>query len=75
MFKINDKADLVINLAAESHVDKSFNNSIIFSKSNELGTHTLMEACKQIMLKKLFMLVLMRFMEKILISHLKKKID
>lgn len=39
--------DLVINLAAESHVDKSFNNSIIFSRSNELGTHTLMEACKQ----------------------------
>jgi UDP-glucose 4,6-dehydratase len=40
-------ADLVINLAAESHVDNSFNNSIIFSRSNELGTHTLMEACKQ----------------------------
>ena len=39
--------DLVINLAAESHVDNSFNNSIIFSKSNTLGTHTLMEACKQ----------------------------
>lgn len=39
--------DLVINLAAESHVDNSFNNSIIFSRSNELGTHTLMEACKQ----------------------------
>ena len=38
--------DLVINLAAESHVDNSFNNSIIFSKSNTLGTHTLMEACK-----------------------------
>ena len=39
--------DLVINLAAESHVDNSFNNSIIFSKSNTLGTHTLMEACKR----------------------------
>ena len=39
--------DLVINLAAESHVDNSFNNSIIFSRSNALGTHTLMEACKQ----------------------------
>ena len=45
--------DLVINLAAESHVDNSFNNSIIFSRSNELGTHTLMEACKQNNVKKI----------------------
>lgn len=46
-------ADLVIHLAAESHVDNSFSNSIIFSKSNELGTHTLMEACKQNKVKKI----------------------
>lgn len=45
--------DLVINLAAESHVDNSFNNSIIFSRSNALGTHTLMEACKQNKVKKI----------------------
>ncbi len=45
--------DLVIHLAAESHVDNSFNNSILFSKSNELGTHTLMEACKQNKIKKI----------------------
>ena len=45
--------DLVINLAVESHVDNSFNNSIIFSRSNELGTHTLMEACKQNNVKKI----------------------
>ena len=45
--------DLVINLAAESHVDNSFNNSIIFSRSNALGTHTLMEACKQNNVKKI----------------------
>ena len=45
--------DLVINLAAESHVDNSFSNSIIFSKSNELGTHTLMEACRQNQVKKI----------------------
>jgi len=51
--KVTNNADLVINLAAESHVDKSFNNSIIFSKSNELGTHTLMEACKQNNVKKI----------------------
>ena len=45
--KATTDMDLVINLAAESHVDNSFNNSIIFSKSNTLGTHTLMEACKR----------------------------
>ena len=45
--KNTENKDLVINLAAESHVDNSFNNSIIFTKSNTLGTHTLMEACKQ----------------------------
>jgi len=45
--------DLVIHLAAESHVDNSFTNSIIFSRSNELGTHTLMEACKQNKVKKI----------------------
>ncbi|WP_319380100.1 GDP-mannose 4,6-dehydratase [Thiomicrorhabdus sp.] len=42
-----ENADLVLNLAAESHVDNSFNNSIIFTTSNTLGTHTLMEACKR----------------------------
>ena len=45
--------DLVINLAAESHVDNSFDNSIIFSRSNELGTHTLMEACRQNSVRKI----------------------
>jgi len=45
--KATKDIDLVINLAAESHVDNSFDNSIIFSKSNTLGTHTLMEACKR----------------------------
>ena len=40
-------ADLVLNLAAESHVDNSFNNSLVFTESNTLGTHTLMEACKR----------------------------
>ncbi len=39
--------DLVIHAAAESHVDRSFQNSIIFTRSNALGTHTLMEACRE----------------------------
>jgi UDP-glucose 4,6-dehydratase len=43
--KVTKNTDLVINLAAESHVDNSFGNSLIFTKSNTLGTHTLIEAC------------------------------
>lgn len=39
-------ADLVIHAAAESHVDNSFGNSLPFSQTNVLGTHTLMEACR-----------------------------
>lgn len=39
-------ADLVIHAAAESHVDNSFGNSMEFSKTNVLGTHCLMEACR-----------------------------
>lgn len=39
-------ADLVLHLAAESHVDNSFGNSIQFTLTNTLGTHTLLEACK-----------------------------
>jgi len=38
--------DLVINMAAESHVSRSFDNSLLFTRSNVLGTHTLIEACK-----------------------------
>lgn len=38
--------DTVINFAAQSHVDNSFNNSLIFTNDNILGTHTLLEACR-----------------------------
>jgi len=40
------KTDLLINAAAESHVDNSFGNSKIFSKTNIIGTHTLLEASR-----------------------------
>ena len=39
--------DLVINVAAESHVDNSFGNSLLFTKTNTLGTHYLLEACRK----------------------------
>ena len=36
----------VIHFAAESHVDNSFYSSLIFTKTNALGTHTLLEVCR-----------------------------
>ena len=45
--RVTKGADLVIHLAAESHVDNSFGNSMVFTKSNTLGTHAVMEACKR----------------------------
>ena len=38
--------DCVIHLAAESHVDNSIGNSLIFSMSNTYGTHVLLEASR-----------------------------
>lgn len=43
---VTTNADLVLHLAAESHVDNSFGNSLNFTRSNALGTHTLLEACR-----------------------------
>lgn len=39
--------DTVIHFAAQSHVDNSFGNSISFTHDNVLGTHTLLEACRE----------------------------
>lgn len=38
--------DTIIHFAAESHVDNSFGNSLEFTISNILGTHTLLECSK-----------------------------
>lgn len=38
--------DFVIHMAAESHVDNSFGNSLLFTHSNVLGTHALLEAAR-----------------------------
>ena len=40
------KIDTIIHMAAQSHVDNSFGNSIQFTKDNVLGTHTLLECCR-----------------------------
>ena len=40
-----EKPDIVINFAAESHVDRSIENPDILLKTNIMGTATLMDAC------------------------------
>ena len=40
-----EKPDMIVNFAAESHVDRSINNPGIFSETNILGTDVLMDAC------------------------------
>jgi dTDP-glucose 4,6-dehydratase len=39
--------NIVIHFAAQTHVDNSFGNSINFSIDNMIGTHTLLECCKE----------------------------
>ncbi|MBQ8546294.1 MAG: dTDP-glucose 4,6-dehydratase [Clostridia bacterium] len=40
-----EKPNIVVNLAAESHVDRSIDNPEVFLKTNILGTQVLMDAC------------------------------
>jgi dTDP-glucose 4,6-dehydratase len=35
--------ELIVHLAAQTHVDRSFHNSTVFTKTNVLGTHHLLE--------------------------------
>jgi len=46
LFKSIPTKSYVIHFAAESHVDNSFSTSLIFTKTNSLGTHTLLEVCR-----------------------------
>lgn len=41
----DEKPDVVINFAAESHVDRSIENPEVFLKTNIIGTQILMDAC------------------------------
>lgn len=42
-----ERPTLLVHLAAETHVDQSFGNSLKFTKTNVVGTHTLLECCRQ----------------------------
>ncbi len=43
----NYEIEYVINFAAQSHVQNSFNNSLQFTEDNIVGTHTLLECCRK----------------------------
>lgn len=40
--------DSVVHFAAESHVDNSIKTPFVFTQTNVIGTHTLLEAAKQV---------------------------
>ncbi len=46
------KPDMVVNFAAESHVDRSIENPEIFLKTNILGTQVMMDACRKYGIKR-----------------------
>ncbi len=41
-----EKPDIVVNFAAESHVDRSIDDPGVFLQTNIIGTATLMDACR-----------------------------
>ena len=42
-----ERPDIVVNFAAETHVDRSVNDPGLFLRTNILGTQTLMDACRK----------------------------
>lgn len=49
VYKLFDevKPDVVVNFAAESHVDRSIENPEVFLRTNVMGTGVLMDACRR----------------------------
>ena len=45
--KITNDVDVIVNFAAETHVDRSISNPKQFLETNILGTYTLLEAVKK----------------------------
>lgn len=43
----SEKPDVIVNFAAESHVDRSIENPEIFLQTNVIGTSVLMDACRK----------------------------
>lgn len=47
-----EKPDIIVNFAAESHVDRSIENPEVFLQTNVVGTSTLMDACRKYGIKR-----------------------
>ena len=47
-----EKPDIVVNFAAESHVDRSIENPHVFLETNIIGTSVLMDACRKYKVKR-----------------------
>ncbi len=47
-----DNIDVVVNFAAESHVDRSIEDPGLFLRSNIMGTQVLMDACREFGIKR-----------------------
>lgn len=48
----DEKPDVIVNFAAESHVDRSITNPDIFLKTNIIGTSVLLDACRKYGIKR-----------------------
>ncbi len=48
----NENPDIVVNFAAESHVDRSIENPDMFLRTNILGTQVLLDACRKYGIKR-----------------------
>lgn len=59
--------DMVVNFAAESHVDRSIENPQVFLDTNIIGTSVLMDACRKYSIKDIIRYQQMRYTE---ICHL-----
>jgi len=44
---LSDKIELIVHFAAESHVDRSIDDPLLFVKTNVLGTYTLLNSAKK----------------------------
>lgn len=54
IFKLfeEEKPDMVVNFAAESHVDRSIENPTVFLETNIIGTSVLLDACRKYGIKR-----------------------
>lgn len=53
--------DMVVNFAAESHVDRSIENPEVFLNTNILGTAVLMDACRKYGIKRYIRFLLSKY--------------